>query len=112
SSSDPVTLNLENAGTATRFLTAAAALAPVGCGGIVIDGNARMRERPIAELVDLLHMIGVRAEYPARQAHPPVRILPPAKLEDLACEVTVGETASSQFVSALLLIGAFLPNGL
>lgn len=109
---DGVTLYLENAGTATRFLTAAVILAAPGAGPIIIDGNARMRERPIAELVEMLRGIGVRAEYVEREGYPPVRILPPSDLDSLASKLTVGETASSQFVSALLMAGVFLPRGL
>jgi 3-phosphoshikimate 1-carboxyvinyltransferase len=108
-----VTLNLQNAGTATRFLTAAAILA--GGGGsapITIDGNERMRERPIGELVELLRRVGARAEYTAREGYPPVRISPPGRLDEIASELSVGETASSQFVSAMLLAGIFLPRGL
>ena len=52
--SDGVRLDLGNAGTATRFLAAAAALTEPGRGPIVIDGNDRMRERPIGELVEML----------------------------------------------------------
>ncbi len=107
-----VALNLENAGTATRFLTAAAILSGGGGGAVTIDGNARMRERPIGELVELLRQIGVKAEYAARDGYPPVRISPPSDLNDLAVELFVGQTASSQFVSAMLLVGIFLPRGL
>ncbi len=107
-----MTLNLENAGTATRFLTAAAILAAPGSGPVIIDGNTRMRERPIGELVELLRRMGVRAEYAGREGFPPVRITPPAALDEIATELSVGQTASSQFVSALLLTGIFLPHGL
>jgi 3-phosphoshikimate 1-carboxyvinyltransferase len=107
---ETVTLNLNNAGTATRFLTAAAVLQPEGSGGIVIDGNARMRERPIGELVEALRAMGVTVEYVGREGYPPVRVLP-AKLEGLEPRLRLGRTSSSQFLSALLLVGAFLPRG-
>lgn len=108
---DGVTLRLENAGTATRFLTAAAILAAPGSGPVTIDGNARMRERPIGELVELLRAMGARVEYADREGHPPVRVhsSDPGVLAD---EIEVGVTASSQFVSALFMAGVFLPRGL
>jgi 3-phosphoshikimate 1-carboxyvinyltransferase len=106
-----VELHLENAGTATRFLTAAALLADPSGGPVVIDGNSRMRERPIGELVELVRALGARAEYVGREGFPPVRVFPAAP-GALGESLSVGLTASSQFVSALLLVGAFLPRGL
>lgn len=115
---DGLTLDLHNAGTATRFLAAAAVLnvppsAPAPSPGpITIDGNARMRQRPIAELVLLLSALGVRAEYLGEPGYPPVRIHPPASLAALAPDLAVGRLASSQYVSALALVAPFLPRGL
>ena len=107
-----VTLDLHNAGTATRFLAAAALLADPGAGGIVIDGDARMRERPIGELTAALVALGARVEHLGREGCPPVRVRPPAHEPDATPTVDFGRTASSQFISALLLAGAFLPRGL
>lgn len=107
-----VTLNLQNAGTATRFLTAAAILAEPATGPITIDGNARMRERPIKELGDALTSIGVKVEYPLKEGYPPIRIHPPASLYEIDSEITFGRTASSQFISAILLIAPWLPKGM
>lgn len=106
---ETVTLNLNNAGTATRFLTAAAVLQPPDSGGIVIDGNARMRERPIGELVEWLRSLGAEINYVSREGYPPVMVRP--RLPD-AHEITVTARASSQYVSALLLIAPWLPRGL
>ncbi|MBX3359435.1 MAG: 3-phosphoshikimate 1-carboxyvinyltransferase [Phycisphaeraceae bacterium] len=106
------TLDLENAGTAVRFLTAAAILALPGSGPITIDGNARMRERPIAGLVDLLRTLGAAVEYAGNPGFPPVRVHPVADLQSLRSTLLINSTASSQFISALLLIAPFLPNGL
>jgi len=102
-------LNLENAGTATRFLAAGAMLAD---GPVTVDGSERMRERPIGEQVSALRAMGVSAEFLLREGYPPVRIIPPARLEDLAGEVSFGRTASSQFISAVMLAAPFLPRGL
>jgi 3-phosphoshikimate 1-carboxyvinyltransferase len=91
------TLDAGGSGTTARFLTAAAALAE---GPVVIDGNARMRERPIDDLVRALHKLGVRAEILGRAGCPPVRISPGGIAGG---EAEVDARRSSQFVSALLL---------
>lgn len=106
-----VRLDLHNAGTATRFLTAAALLAPPGTS-VIIDGDARMRERPIRELVDALTSIGGVAVYEGRPGFPPVRVHAPTSGTPLADTVTFGTTASSQFISAMVLVAPFLPRGL
>ena len=108
----PIELNLNNAGTATRFLTAAAVLAPPGSGGVVIDGSPRMRERPIRELGDALALLGVKVTFLGREGYPPLHVLPPSDARTLAKIVEFGATASSQFISAMLMIGPFLPGGL
>ena len=110
----PITLDLGNAGTATRFLAAAAMLAPCrsdGSGGVVIDGNTRMRERPIGELANAITALGGRVEFRGRDGYPPIHIHPvdPASLKS---EVTFARTASSQFISALMLIAPWLSRGL
>ena len=102
------TLDLHNAGTATRFLTAAGALADAP---VVIDGDARMRRRPIGALVEALRSIGAGAEYVGADGFPPVRVggNDPASWSD---QVEFAQTASSQFISATLLMAPFCPNGL
>jgi len=109
--SDPAELNLNNAGTATRFLTAAAVLS---ASPIVIDGNARMRQRPIAELADILPLFGARIEYLGQPGFPPLKIIPPRALGKPPAAPRVIElptTQSSQFISALLLIAPWLSTG-
>ncbi len=103
-----VLLNLNNAGTATRFLAAAALLSPVP---IVIDGNARMRERPIGELGDILRKLGATISYAGTPGYPPMRIVPPAVPQN-ATVLDIPTTQSSQFISALLLIAPWLPHHL
>jgi 3-phosphoshikimate 1-carboxyvinyltransferase len=105
-------LNLNNAGTATRFLAAAAALADPDSRGITIDGNSRMRQRPIGELVALLRQIGLRVDELAEPGHVPIHVWPPGAASSLNNEVTITPTLSSQFVSALMLTAPFLPTGL
>jgi 3-phosphoshikimate 1-carboxyvinyltransferase len=108
---EPVALDLGNAGTATRFLAAAAMLAPPGSGGVIIDGNARMRQRPIGELAGALDALGVRVRFLGAPGFPPLHVMP-ADPAALGSEVSFARTASSQFVSALLLVAPWLPHGL
>lgn len=107
-------IDLHNAGTATRFLAAAAVLAPGG-STVVIDGDARMRQRPIAELVDALHALGVPARFASTHGYPPVEV-PGGAFDSTSGtsgrEVRFGVTSSSQFISAVLLAAPFLPGGL
>lgn len=107
-----ITLDLGNAGTATRFLAALACLGSPDVGPITIDGNARMRQRPVGELVDMLRVIGVCVDELGHGRCPPIRVHPVPDLTTLARELTIGTTASSQFVSAMMMLGVFLPNGL
>ena len=98
----PVDLFLGNAGTAIRPLTAALAL--LG-GEFTLDGVARMRERPIRDLVDALRQLGCHIEYLQNEGYPPLRIAHGAgapKL-DLAMPVQVRGDVSSQFLTALLM---------
>jgi 3-phosphoshikimate 1-carboxyvinyltransferase len=104
-----VTLNLNNAGTATRFLAASVLASPAP---ITIDGNARMRERPIRELTDVLHALGCGVEFLGNPNCPPVRLTPP-RVGDAGAGLRAqfGTTQSGQFISALLLLGPFLAEG-
>ncbi len=92
-------LFLGNAGTATRFLTAAAALVD---GTVVVDGDQHMRKRPIAPLVAALSALGVTVE--AETGCPPVTV---SGTGDFAGDrVTIDAGLSSQYVSALLMAAA------
>lgn len=105
-----VTVDLNNAGTATRFLAASvlASSAP-----ITVTGNARMQQRPIGELIETLGRLGVKAEYLGTPGCPPVRLTPPATAAGEASRsVEIPTTQSSQFISALLLVAAAIPGGL
>ncbi|MDX2115546.1 MAG: 3-phosphoshikimate 1-carboxyvinyltransferase [Planctomycetota bacterium] len=101
-----VTLNLMNAGTATRFLTAAACLADAP---VVIDGNQRMRQRPIGELAGLLRKLGITVEELGAPGCVPLRVHP---ARPRRARLRVGATSSSQFISALMLIAPLLEEGL
>lgn len=91
-------LFLGNAGTATRSLTAALAFAD---GSYRIDGVARMRERPIGDLVTALNALGARIGYEATAGYPPLRIEPAQRL--LRDEVAIRGDVSSQFLTGLLM---------
>lgn len=92
-------LFLGNAGTATRFLTAAVAL---GQGRFVVDGDHHMRKRPIQPLVDALRSLGVAVEAPT--GCPPVTINATGRFEKNRVVIDAG--LSSQYVSALLMAAA------
>jgi len=102
-----VDLYLENAGTAVRFLTAAGALAG---GRVTIDGSARMRERPIAGLVSALRSLRVAARFTGEYGFPPVQLDPGQETLE-GGEVTLDTQASSQFISALLMIAPWTRTG-
>lgn len=92
-------LFLGNAGTATRFLTAAAALVE---GTVVIDGDEHMRKRPIAPLVAALGSLGLVVEAPS--GCPPVTVAGRGAFPAGRVEIDGG--LSSQYVSALLMAAA------
>jgi 3-phosphoshikimate 1-carboxyvinyltransferase len=92
-------LFLGNAGTATRFLAAAAAAVD---GTVVVDGDAHMRRRPIRPLVEALLSLGVDVAAPS--GCPPVTVRGRGRVP--AGRVAVDAGLSSQYVSALLMMGA------
>jgi 3-phosphoshikimate 1-carboxyvinyltransferase len=96
---DGGSIDLGAGGTPTRFMIAAATRAR---RAVRIDGSPRMRERPVAEGVALVEAIGGRVEWLGRPGHLPLRVHPSEPL--VGGLVEVGRTASSQFVSALLLV--------
>ncbi len=104
-----VELHLGNAGTATRFLAAASCFAPKP---VVIDGTPRMRERPLGELTEVLPQLGITVEHLGQVGYPPVRLHPTLSGPPEEAFVQLGKTASSQFITALLLCGPWLPGGL
>ncbi len=98
----PLQLFLGNAGTAMRPL--AAALALLG-GDFTLDGVARMRERPIGDLVDALRQLGCRIDYLGTEGYPPLHIAQGSGVPALALDqpVRVRGDVSSQFLTALLM---------
>lgn len=100
-------LDVHHAGTTFRFLTAYLA---VNQGENILTGSARMKQRPIGPLVDALRDLGCQIEYLENENYPPLKIgTPGGKLKS---EVTVRGDISSQYLSALLMVGPCLPEGL
>lgn len=97
----PHPLDCGNSGTTVRFLTAALTLAD---GPVTVDGNARMRERPIADLVDGLRGLGATLTVEGADDCPPVRVhgggLPGGA-------ATIDASRSSQYVSAILQVAPY-----
>ena len=95
------TLLCGNSGTTIRFL---AALLTLGQGDYVLDGVARMRQRPIDQLVDQLRALGAEIAYEAKSGFPPIRI----RARGLAgggCQFS--DAKSSQYISAVLLAAPY-----
>lgn len=93
-------LFLGNAGTATRFLTAAVATVE---GTVIVDGDEDMRVRPIKPLVDALNALGIDARSPT--GCPPVTIVGTGRFGKGRVEIDA--SLSSQYVSALLMAAPF-----
>ncbi len=103
---DTARLYVGNAGTAMRFLTAALSL---GAGKYSIDGDSRMRERPIGDLAGALKSLGLGITYLGKEGFPPVEISGgPAE----GGTVSVAGETSSQFLSGLLMAGRCMRKGL
>lgn len=100
-------VNVGHAGTAMRFLTAYYAIQEGKT--TILKGSKRMHQRPIAPLIDALKDMGAEIRYLENTGYPPLEIKG-KKLE--VNKVEVDASISSQFVSALLLTGPFLPSGL
>lgn len=101
-------LDLGNAGTAARFLAASAVLAN---GPLTIDGDARMRQRPIGELGGVLGKLGCAVAYEGAPGCPPVRITPSAAGAPTPL-LEIPTTQSSQFISGLLMAAPWMARGL
>jgi len=99
-----VRLDLVESGTGSRLILALLAASP---GLSVVDGSARLRERPMAPLLEALTRLG--AELRSRDGFLPVEI-DGGQLEGGVVEVQ--PEVSSQFVSALAMVGPLMGNGL
>jgi 3-phosphoshikimate 1-carboxyvinyltransferase len=100
-------LDVLDAGTTMRFLTAFCALTDKKK---ILTGTARMCERPIGILVDALRQIGPSINYLEKEGFPPIQTNGFTKqVNDV---ISIRGDISSQYISAILMVAPSLPNGL
>lgn len=99
-------IDIMAAGTAMRFLTA---YLSVTHGERIITGTERMQQRPIQILVNALRELGADIEYVGIEGFPPLKIKGTSLIKN---EINLKGNVSSQYISALLMIGPVLKNGL
>ena len=100
------TIDIKAAGTAMRFLTAYFAATP---GEHILTGTDRMKQRPIGLLVDALRYLGADITYLGKEGFPPLKV----KGRGLeGGRIEIPGNISSQYISALLMIGPVLAKGL
>ena len=102
----PEEINIKAAGTAMCFMTAYLSLTE---GTHVLTGTERMKHRPIGTLVDALLKLGADIEYAGEQGFPPLRITGKSLQGG---ELEMAGSISSQYISAMLIIGPMLERGL
>lgn len=103
----PLTVDIMAAGTAMRFLTAFFSI----CHDEehIMTGTERMRQRPIGVLVDALRELGGEIDYVEKQGYPPLHV----KGHQLkGGNIQLPANVSSQYISALLMIGPMMDEGL
>ena len=101
------TVDIHHAGTAMRFLTAYFSVTEGA--EVLLTGSDRMKQRPIALLVDALRALGATIEYRGEEGYPPLHIKGAVLSHS---SVSIAANVSSQYLSALCLVGAKLPEGL
>ena len=102
----PDTIDIKAAGTAMRFMTA---FLSVTASEHTLTGTERMKQRPIKILVDALRRLGADIEYENNEGYPPLHIKG-GQLE--GGQLDIPGNVSSQYISALLMIGPVLKDGL
>ena len=102
----PIELPTRLAGTTSRFITALAALGP---GPYLIDGEPPPRARPMSPLHDALVALGATLHPGERWGHLPVTVSGPLQPIE---RLEVRGDISSQFLTALMLIGPYVAGGL
>ena len=104
--SGPVKIDVGNAGTVMRFLPPLSALAT---GSVAFDGDPRSHERPLGPVIKALEDLGISVEHEGRYSLP-LTLNGTGEIPGGALEIDA--SASSQFLSALLLIGPSMRNGI
>jgi 3-phosphoshikimate 1-carboxyvinyltransferase len=102
----PAAIDVGNAGTVMRFLPPLAALAQ---GAISFDGDPRSHERPLGPVIKALEELGISIDHGNRYSLP-LSLVGTGKIP--GGEIDIDASASSQFLSALLLIGPSTVNGI
>lgn len=100
------TIDMGAGGTPARFMLALASMTE---GPVSIDGSPRLRERPMVELMEMLTELGAHIEPLGKPGHLPVRIHP-GRMK--GGRLDIAPQASSQFVSALMLMAPRLEGGI
>lgn len=101
------TVDIGASGTAMRFLTAFFATREGETH--LLTGTPRMLQRPIGPLVDALRALGAEIHYEGNEGYPPLRIVG-HNLQ--GGRVSIAANVSSQYISALMMAGAVMPQGL
>lgn len=102
----PAKVDVGNAGTVMRFLPPLSALAQ---GDIAFDGDSRSYERPLAPVISALEDLGIEIKHDGRYALP---LVVKGRGKIPGGQLTIDASASSQFLSALLLIAPSTQNGI
>lgn len=102
----PAEIDIKAAGTAMRFMTAYLACTS---GTHTITGTERMKQRPIRILVNALRYLGADIQYLGEEGFPPL-LINGKKIE--GGHLDIPGNVSSQYISALLMIGPTLQKGL
>lgn len=100
-------VDIHHAGTTMRFLTAYYSLCSTR--ELILTGSSRMQERPIGILVEALRQLGADIEYDKKEGYPPLRIK--GKIVE-GGKVELPADVSSQYITALLLVGTKLKKGI
>ncbi|QZE13397.1 3-phosphoshikimate 1-carboxyvinyltransferase [Halosquirtibacter laminarini] len=103
---DSNTIDIGHAGTAMRFLTAFFSQKE---GEWILTGSSRMKERPIAVLVEALKKMGAEISYTEKEGYPPLKI----KGKNLqGGALSLDGSVSSQYISAILMLAPTLKDGI
>lgn len=100
-------IDIHHAGTAMRFLTAYYSIQEGR--SVTLTGSDRMKQRPIGVLVDALNQLGADISYLENDGFPPLKI---NGKKITTSTITIPANVSSQYITALMLIGTQLENGL
>ncbi len=95
-----------NAGTVMRFISSYIA---TGSGEVILNGDKRMNERPIKDLIDSLDELGIKTKYLEKNGYPPIQIFSKGIKNK---EISINCDKSSQYLSSLLLSAPYFSQDL